>query len=212
MLRFLRQSRTFPGCRQFLHTIKLRELDQPAYHKKPLDPGIVALIKEYDADIFYTSYVELNKKSLSLDQRMEIMGNKSKTDFRTRLNEARESEPSILIEKLVKFSDAKSNDNASSVEVGSSEEPKTVIGDPVKIQNEEQRLELAKSKLKILTEMGLRRSAIEYEMQSAPDNWMEDYETYDEIDFSADTHYGTPGIYLSDLNFVFKKKINYSFF
>lgn len=193
MIRLLRLSRNVPRCRQFLHTIKSRELDEPAYFRKTIDPEIVALVKKYDPDIFYSSYIELNKKSLSLLQRKEIVQNINKQEYSDRLNKARETEPSVLVEKLNRFADAKLNDKTP-LEAKSMESPIISADKPVNEQNEAEKLKLARSKLKILTEMGLRRSAIEYEMQSFPDNWMEDYETYDENDYTTDTHYGTAGM------------------
>lgn len=192
MIRFLRLSRNVPSCRQFLHTIKSRELDEPAYFRKSIDPEIVALVKKYDPDIFYSSYIELNKKSLSLSQRREIVENINKQEFSERLNKARETEPSVLVEKLNRFAGAKSNDKTP-LQAESTENLIISADKPVSKENEAEKLQLARSKLKILTEMGLRRSAIEYEMQSFPDNWMEDYETYDENDYTTDTHYGTAG-------------------
>lgn len=188
----MRLSRKLPSCRLFLHTIKSRELDEPAYYKKPLDPEVIALVKKFDADIFYSSYVEMNKKSLSLSQRMKIQENLGKEDYKNRLNSARESEPSVFIDKLDKVPDD-TPENKTPVEIKSTVDSLNSVSEQIKEQNEEEKLQLARSKLKILTEMGLRRSAIEYEMQAFPDNWMEDYETYDENDYLTDTHYGTAG-------------------
>lgn len=188
----MRLSRKLPSCRQFLHTIKSRELDEPAYYKKPLDPEVIALVKKFDADIFYSSYVEMNKRSLSLSQRLKIQENLGKQDYENRLNSARESEPSVFIDKLNKVPDDTPN-NKTPVEIKSTEDSSNSVSEQIKEQNKEEKLQLARSKLKILTEMGLRRSAIEYEMQAFPDNWMEDYETYDENDYLTDTHYGTAG-------------------
>lgn len=186
MIRVFQLSRKLPGCRQLLHTFKSRELDEPAYYKKPLEPQIVSLVKKYDADIVYSSHIELNKKNLSFKQRTELLFKLGSDEYIQRLNEARESEPSILAEKLVDFVELK---QASVYNV----KPLTTINETATVEDEEKKAQLAKAKLKILTEMGLRRSAIEYEIQSYPDNWMEDYETFDEQDYSADVHYGTPG-------------------
>lgn len=192
MIRILQLSRKLPGRRQLLHTLKSQELDEPAYHKKPLDPQIVSLVKKYDSDIFYSSHIELNKKPLTYKQRSDLLFKLGSDAYIDRLNKARESEPSIFVEKLVEFNDLKQSDPSKTVE--NQEEPKTApVEKTLSAEDEEKKAELARAKLKILTEMGMRRSAVEYEIQSFPDNWMEDYETFDENEFLADTQYGTPG-------------------
>lgn len=189
MIRFLRLSRKLPICRQQisfnLHTLKSHELDEPAYHKQPLDPTILSIIKKYEADIFYSSHIELNKKPLSYAQRKGLM---------KRLRREREEAPptSILVEKLAEDNETKQKQQQQGPET--IEEPAaTEYDNTTNERYEEQRLQLAKAKLKILTEIGLRRSALDYELQDYPDNWMEDYDTYDEREALADTQFGTPG-------------------
>lgn len=193
MIRILQFSRHLPGRRQLLHTLKSRELDEPAYHKKPLDPQIVSLVKKYDSDIVYSSHIELNKKPLTYKQRTDLLYKLGSDDFLDRLNKARESEPSILVEKLIEFNDLKQNKDTPKAVIDKAEPITPRVEQTLSAEDEEKNARLAKAKLKILTEMGMRRSAIEYEIQSFPDNWMEDYETFDEGDFWADTQYGTPG-------------------
>lgn len=193
MIRILQLSRKLPGCRQLLHTLKSRELDEPAYHKKPLDPQIVSLVKKYDSDIIYSSHIELNKKPLTYKQRADLLYKLGSDEFQGRLNKARESEPSILVEKLIEFNDLKQNKDTPKPDTDKAEPITPSVEQILSAEDEERKAQLAKTKLKILTEMGMRRSAIEYEIQSFPDNWMEDYETFDEGDFLADTQYGTPG-------------------
>lgn len=191
MIRFLRLSRKLPMCRQQifnLHTLKSRELDEPAYHKQPLDPNILSVIKKYEADIFYSSHIELNKKPLTYEQRKALMA---------RLRRAKEESPptSILVEDYVENSVTNDGNepiqqqNLDTIEKSASHND----DDASRTHYEEQRLQLAKSKLKILTEMGLRRSALDYELQDYPENWMEDYDTFDETEALADTQFGTPG-------------------
>lgn len=195
MIRVLQFSRKLPGCRQLLHTFKSRELDEPAYYKKPLDPQIISLVKKYDADIIYSSHIELNKKNLSFKQRTELMFKLGTDEYIQRLNEARESEQSVLAEKLADFAELKQNKSKNDSPEASvyNVKPLTTVNETVTIEDEEKKAQLARDKLKIITEMGLRRSAIEHEIQSYPDNWMEDYETFDEQDYLADVQYGTPG-------------------
>lgn len=189
MIRVLRFFRKFPVYRQ-LHTFKSRELDIPDYHKKPLDPHIISLVKKYDADIFYSSHIELNKKPLTYTQRKDLMLKLGEEELRRLVKKSIESERSLIIEKLVDFTKPKqSNDTVNE----SSERPLASANDSEIVENKDEKSELAKSKLKILTEMNFRRSALEYELQSYPDNWMEDYETFDESELSPDTQYGTPG-------------------
>lgn len=192
MIRFMRVSRKLPSCRQCLHTLNSRELDIPEYNKKPLDPHILSLIKKYDPDIFYSSHVELNKKPLSFKQRNELILELGRAAVREEMEEAKSRQPSLLVDKLVKITKAKENEKEIE-KPASIDQSSIVVNDAQKTENDEFKLRLAKSKLKILTEMGLRRSALEHELQSFPDNWMEDYETFDESDYLSDTQYGTPG-------------------
>lgn len=192
MIRFLRLSRKLPICRQQitfnLHTLKSRELDEPAYHKQPLDPTILSIVKKYEADILYSSHVELNKKPLSYEQRKALMN---------KLRREKEETPptSILVEKLAEDSKTVEEEQQNCDGSETIEEPAAATDDDdaARDRYETQRLQLAKSKLKILTEMGLRRSALDYELQDYPENWMEDYDTYDEREALVDTQYGTPG-------------------
>lgn len=196
MIRLMRISRKFPSCTQFLHTFKSSELDVPDYHKKPIDPHILSLVKKYDPDIFYSSHIELNKKPLTFKQRYDLVTKLSIDDYKERLSQAKSPAPSILVEKFVDFTESKEKKEPEE-EPSSPERPSIVVDDELQAKNNEMKLHLAKSKLKILTEMGLRRSALEHELQSFPDNWMEDYETFDENDYLSDTQYGTPGKKLS---------------
>lgn len=190
MIRFLRLTRKLPIYRQSfnLHTLKSRELDEPAYHKRPLDPNILTIIKKYETDIFYSSHIELNKKPLSYDQRKALLN---------RLRREKEETPptSILVEKFSDSNEATKKQQQQQENPEAIEEPAAPADcdNATRMRYEEQRLHLARSKLKILTEMGLRRSALDYELQDYPDNWMEDYDTYDESEALADAQFGTPG-------------------
>lgn len=191
MIRLLRLTRKLPIYRQQitfnLHTLKSSELDEPAYHKQPLDPTILSIVKKYEADIFYSSHIELNKKPLSYEQRKALM---------VRLRRKKEEEPptSILVEKLAEEKKTEQQEqHQQGTETIEEAADSTEYDDVLSVRHEEQRLQLARSKLKILTEIGLRRSALDYELQDYPDNWMEDYDTYDEREALADTQYGTPG-------------------
>lgn len=195
MIRFLRIAQKLPRCRQRIfnfHTFKSRELDEPAYHKQPLDPKILSLVKKYEADIFYSSHIELNKKPLSYDQRKALMNQRNRTKDDT-------PPTSILVENADK------NDDENRTE--QQQHPQSVVesstldvDDAALVRREEQRQHLARSKLKILTEMGLRRSALDYELQDYPDNWMEDYDTFDETEALADAQFGTPGEFANPIS------------
>lgn len=191
MIRMMKFSRVLPGYRRFLHTFKSQELDEPAYHKKPLDPKILSLVKKYDSHILYSSHIELNKKSLTYKKRMELMKELYSRDLNDRLNQAIESEPSIIVEKLSNISELKYK-HETKQNIVNDESIIIPTKTPTPEYNFEQML-LTKQKLNILSEMGLRRSAIEHEIQAFPDNWMEDYETFDENDIMPDYQYGTPG-------------------
>lgn len=195
MIRFLRLSRKLPICRQQLHTFKSRELDEVAYHKQPLDPHLLSIIKKYEPDIFYSSHIELNKKPLTYEQRKALMR-------RLRREDAETPGTSILVEGRVENAIAKDGNETiqqhQSLESNVEQTANGDADDPTKLQYEEKRLHLAKSKLKILTEMGLRRSALDYELHDFPENWMEDYDTFDEAEALADTQFGTPGYTLSN--------------
>lgn len=200
MIRFVRLSRKLPASCKFLHTVKSRELDEPAYYKKPLDPIIIELVKKHNSDILYSSHIELSKKILTFKQRTELQSKLGRDAFMERLEKARESEPSLVAERLAEFSESTLNkDHVHSTELVSTQQ-QPEITDSMQEKNEQERLQFTKSKLKILSEMGLRRSALEHELQEFPDNWMEDYETFNESDHLADTQYGTPGNYNNNNN------------
>lgn len=198
MIRVFKVNHKLPVLRQLLHTFKSFELDEPAYHKKPIDPHILSLIKKHDPDIFYSSHIELNKKPLTYSQRMDLMQKLRSDDFIKRLEKGREAEPSILVEKLSEISKSKHKLNLPV------EQSPTIVNETDSAINNTEKLQLARTKLKILTEMGLRRSAIEHEIQNFPDNWMEDYETFHENDITTDTQYGTPG---ENTNYLFLIRI-----
>lgn len=205
MIRCMKLSRKLNSCRLYLHTYKSQELDQPAYFKKEITPEIISLVKKYEDDIHYSSFIELNKKPLSYKQRMELMNKLQNMEYKMRMKEATESEPSILARRLVKIVESKESSEKGTEEPESkdNETPaEEAVDDTTKTTKPEERLALARVKLKILTEMGLRRSALDYEQKSFPDNWMEDYETFRENgQYFSETHYGTPGINQSDLVF-----------
>lgn len=183
------QSKQLSICQRYLHFFKVRELNEPEFFKTQIDPEVLALINKNEPDILYSSYVELNKKRLSLKHRLELLGDIKNKQYVNYFNKSEDSS-SVLIDKISK-----------SAESGSSNENILVQEDCYENKNEnegmdtEQKEILARSKLKILTEMGFRRSALEHEIKSLPDNWMEDYETFDESDIAFDTQYGTSGIF-----------------
>lgn len=188
MNRVLQLNRRLIGSRRFLHFFKKNEIDEPAYHRKSLDPHALAIIRKYEDDIQYSSYLETNKKTLNYKQRLNLWKNLQDKDYEKRLNEARTTEPSIFIEKLR----PKTADESKAAIV----ETQDKTNEKIETDEDKQRnYELTQSKLTILTELGLRRSALDYEAQSFPDNWMEDYETFNETETEvmAESNYGTPG-------------------
>lgn len=189
MNRLLQLNRRQFDSRRFLHFFKRSEIDEPAYHKKPLDPHAISLIKKYEPDIIYSSYLETNKIPLSYKTRIKLWSNLQKNYTKEQLIKARQREPSILISKLQPKPD-NPKENVPKKE-NKITDTNTFENDEFKQNN----FALAQSKLKIITELGLRRSALEFEAKSFPDNWMEDYETFneDESDLLTESHYGTPG-------------------
>lgn len=210
MLNFFRLNRRVFETRRLIHYNKRNEIDDPHYHKQPLDPHAVQLIKRYQEEIVYSSYLENNKIPLKLKERKKLYHEIQRKIYEDKLNDARTPEKSILIENnspdiMEHLKTHQQNEENSECET--SIELSTVDGDGTE-ENRDKKRELAKSKLKILTELGLRRSVLDIESESVPENWMEDYETYDEGDKSEtliDSRYGTPGEINSCL---FYKKLN----
>lgn len=187
----IRLNRRFAETRRLIHHFKKNEIDEPAYYKRPLDPHALQLIKKFEVDIIYSSYLEANKKPLNLKKRVELWRDLKRKEYVGRLNEARTSEPSVLIEKLSPEAKEHLKPHEQNEEVSEWDGDQTETD-----EYKEKKRELAKSKLKILTELGLRRSVLDFEAKSFPDNWMEDYETYNEnenAEMLAESHYGTPG-------------------
>lgn len=191
MLRLLRPTSSLRTCRRFLHFFKSSELDEPDYFKTPLDPRALSLLKKYNDDILYSSHSEVNKKPLSYEQRMYVLNKINKRIYQEQLKLATAREPSIILDKASEFSELIPNNERTPAIVESQTGP-FVMKDFEEPENSEDKAILARAKLKLFTEMGLRRSALEHEMHSFPDNWMEDYETFDETEFT-DLQYGTPG-------------------
>lgn len=179
-------------CKRYIHFFKIPELNQPEYYSKPLDENALALVNKYCNDIHYSSYIDLNKKHLSQKQRVRLVQSIKQKAIEEKLNLA-DKTTSVIVDKLKKI-DAEKNDCNEQTLTNPSKEIVNEEKEEEKEVDSEKRKELAKSKLKIITEMGLRRSALEHEFKELPDNWMQDYETYDESDISYDTQYGTPGI------------------
>lgn len=198
MLKTFRLNRRIVETRRFIHSNKRNEIDDPNYHKKQLDQHAVQLIKRYQEEIIYSSYLEDNKIPLKLKERIKLFHETQQQKYENQLNDARTSEPSILIEKILPNiienpethkKNEKNNESETSIELLSVDGMETE-------ENPEKKRELAQKKLKILTEFGLRRSVLDFESESVPENWMEDYETFNEDDKSEiliDSRYGTPG-------------------
>lgn len=195
MFRFLRLPKSL-NCKRMLHTFKAQELDVQAYHMKPLDRHAIELMKKFSSDIHYSSYVETNKKPLSYKARSQIYRSLKAVEYKARMGEIFEPPPTVLTK-----SDERDNGNLMKACEPATEQCKQA--EQLEVRETESgesfangQILLWKSKLKILTELGLRRSALEYELKSFPDNWMQDYEMYDECEDSdvlVDSQYGTPG-------------------
>lgn len=191
MLRLLRAPK-WTSTKQILRTYKTQELDEPAYHIKPLNQYAIDLMKRFGSDIHYSSYVETNKIPLSFKDRKKLYANLQKEKFRAEFKKIVDPTSSILLETIKNEDSVKSVKAEQSPETPLPNEP----DEDIESKTDPRKILLNKSKLKILTEMGLRRSALEFEVQSFPDNWMQDYETYNEsdtVDVLVDSHYGTPG-------------------
>ncbi|XP_031632893.1 nitric oxide-associated protein 1 [Contarinia nasturtii] len=192
MIRILQSSQKltiFSTNRRLLHIVKSIELDEPAYHKTPIDPQIVSLVKKYESDIIYSSAVESYKKPLSYKQRAELKFKLNSNDYKERLEKARAPTVSLIAQKFAQISKLKENEETQPV---AEDEPLKVVNESEPPEKREEKAVLAKAKLEILTELNMRQSALDYELQSVPGNWMEDYETYDEKELMPETQYGTP--------------------
>lgn len=195
MIRILKSSQKLSINRRWLHVVKSIELEEPAYHKTPVDPQVLSLVKKYNDDILYSSTIESNKKPLSVKQRIDLQHQIGRDKFMKRLEQAKEPASSLIAEKFAELSKSEQNNDTQKVS-----DAQVTVDEPLKNVNESKTSpirkdnpELANTKLKILTEMSMRQSVIEHEFQSVPDNWMEDYETYDENELVPERQYGTPG-------------------
>lgn len=154
MIRVLKVPRKLVGFRQLLHTFKSRELDEPAFHKKPIDPHILSIVKRHDPDIFYSSHIKLNKKPLTYKQRMSLMQQLGSDEFLDRLKEAKKSEPSVIAEKL---SHVPESMHRNDIPAPPKEQPSIIVSETDFDSKKIEKLQIERSKLKFLTEMGLQQ-------------------------------------------------------
>lgn len=166
--------------------------------KGPLDPAAVDLMQKLDWKIVYSSYVENNKRPLSYVQKIIMTDICEKHKKRALYEEAMRKPFSLAL----KYSSAALTDDTPK----EPEKPMVEVQDslPVAIDklNDERDTSrsviLNESKLEIFRQMRKREAELEQKIQPYPDKWMQDYETYDESvddDLTADSEYGTPGMW-----------------
>lgn len=169
--------------------MKPREVNDPRIFKTLLDPKALALINEYQSDIHYASYAEENRRHMTPQQRATL-SRKIETEKSTK----RLSTESAFAEFAKKqFGNGHAEEPEIAPEASETEIDKDIIHSDTDVERQNA---LAAAKRKILREMGFRTSAIEDEDKAGPDNWMDDYDTFNEPDIAFDAQYGTPG----DLN------------
>lgn len=174
------------------------EMEQKLFYKKKLDPYAVELFRKYESDIVHSSYVETNKKPLQYKKRMILRDICEKNQQRIRYEEASRKPFSLALKYISNKSFAEKN-VASEVTMSENrfdEESKQINLDPE--PDSSRKIILNETKLAIFKEMQDRRMELEEKQQKYPDKWMQDYETYDELEedddeLVADSQYGTPG-------------------
>lgn len=168
--------------------MRLTETIDPRFHKTPLEPKSLAIIKENSSDILYSSYAETNILPLPFYTK----GNMIK-----KINKEKDSVPSTGSRSVfAQFSEKENIDDhpieTSTVETtDDTEESSAIVHDDA--EDIATREALAAARKQIMRDMGFRTSVLENEDESFDDNWMKDYETFNEADVSYDSHYGTPG-------------------
>lgn len=175
--------------RRYIQTVKVPESNDRRIFRNLLDPKAITLLNKYQADIEYASYAEENRKQMHYTRRITLA---NKIEWEKKVAKLTE-ESSTVFAKFVKPQTDSEYAKRLPIAEESETEPAvaTEIGD--RDEDAERQEALAMAKRKILREMGFRTSAIENQGETATENWMEDYDTFDEADVTYDSHYGTPG-------------------
>lgn len=180
------------SCR-WITVVKSREVNDPRLFKTLLDPKALALINEYQSDILYASYAEENRRHMTPYQRATLS---RKIETEKSSDELTTASSSAFAELAKKQFDNEHNEEPAIAPEASDTDTAAETNIIHSDKDVERQNALAAAKRKILREMGFRTSAIEDEDKAEPDNWMDDYDTFNEPDIAYDAQYGTPG----DLN------------
>lgn len=180
--------------RRCIHRMRLTETINPKFHKKPLEPKAAAIIKEHSSDILHASYVESMKRPLTFAAKGDIL----RRIRREEIFPATHRYPSTVLAQFVDKNTVEDRPIKSSTFKTTDEDDmreNAVSSATVEDDDEDiaRRDALAESRKQIMRELGFRASVIEDADTMSADNWMEDYETFNEADVSHDSQYGTPG-------------------
>lgn len=163
--------------------------------KGPLDPAAVDLMQKLDWKIVYSSYVENNKRPLKFVQKKMLTSMCEKYKKRAIYEKAMRKPFSLALKYSSKALTPKEPEKPM-VEV---QDSLPVAIDKLNDERDTSRsVILNESKLEIFRQMRQREAELEQKIQPYPDKWMQDYETYDESvddDLTADSEYGTPGMW-----------------
>lgn len=181
-------------CRRYVTDA---DFEAKFFQKGPLDPASVDLMKKFDSDIVYSSYVENNKKPLSYKHRQILRDVCEKHKRRAMYEEATRKPFSVALQY--------STDVLEDVMPKEEVQPIVTVEDTIPVAigklNEERhtsrQIILNESKLEIFRQMRERQNEFEDTTPKYPDKWMADYETFEEDeddDLTADSEYGTPGM------------------
>lgn len=185
-------------CRRY---VTEAEIEEKYYQKGPLDPAAVDLIKKFESDIVYSSYVENNKKPMRYSHR-QIVKNIVEHHKKRVLYEQAMQKPFSLALKYSSnvLTDVTPQVPAKPVVTATDTLPHAM--EKLDAERDSSRtIIMNESKLEIFRQMRQREAELEETTQKYPDKWMQDYETYDENendDLTADSEYGTQGVCASN--------------
>lgn len=183
-------------CRRYVTDA---EFEEKLFLKGPLDPAAVDLMKKFESDIVYSSYVENNKKPISYKHK-QILREVCEQHKRRAMYEGVNRKPFSL---ALQYSTNELVDDTPEEAV----KPIVTTQDTIPVANGKlngerdtsRQIILNEAKLEIFRQMRERQNEIEDTPQPKyPDKWMSDYETFDEDeddDLTADAEYGTPGMW-----------------
>lgn len=184
---------TLRFCRRFATDA---DIEEKFFLKGPLDPSAVSLMEKFESDIVYSSYVENNKKPLSYKHR-QILNDMCDRHKRRAMYEEAMRKPFSLALKYSSKGLTDSTPKVPAKPIVSMQDTIPVAIDKLKEERDSSRqIIINESKLEILRQMRARQTELEDSVPKYPEKWMQDYETFDEIeddDITADSEYGTPG-------------------